>query len=378
MRHTPLYEEHRALGARMIPFGDWEMPERYSGIIEEHQATRNAAGLFDLSHMGEIYVLGVAAHELVQYLLTNDISGLELDAALYSPMCRHDGGIVDDVIVYRPCFTDPHYLLVVNASNIAKDLEWLHQTAELLGVAGDVVIDDRSRATALLALQGPRAQEILQPLMVDDLSALPSFHVLAGDITNEIEAMVARTGYTGEDGFEIYVHHSHAVKLWRLLLERGRPLGLLPVGLGARDTLRLEAGLPLYGNDIDETTTPLEAGLTRWVKLDKGAFAGRDALLRQRDAGLTRRLVGLEMLDRAIPRSHYPVRAGEREIGHVTSGTFSPTLGKGIALAYVAIEHAEVGGELSVMVRDQAHPARVVKTPFYRRKKPIVGSNADA
>jgi aminomethyltransferase len=182
--------------------------------------------------------------------------------------------------------------------------------------------------------------------------------------------MVARTGYTGEDGFEIYVHHSHAVKLWRLLLERGRPFGLLPVGLGARDTLRLEAGLSLYGNDIDETTTPLEAGLTRWVKLDKGAFAGRDALLRQRERGLTRRLVGLGMLDRAIPRSHYPVRAGEHEIGHVTSGTFSPTLGKGIALAYVSIEHSDIGTELSIMVRDQPHPALVVKTPFYRRKKP--------
>jgi aminomethyltransferase len=369
MKHTPLYEEHRALGARMIPFGEWEMPERYTSIIEEHNATRQAAGLFDLSHMGEFYISGAAATDLVQYLLTNDISGLAVDSALYSPMCRDDGGIVDDVIVYRLGFATTHYLLVVNASNIAKDLEWVRKTAYRLGIGTDVAIDDRSDATALVALQGPRAQEILQGLMVEPLGELSSFHALTGDITNTIEAMVARTGYTGEDGFEIFVNATEAAELWRLLLDRGRAQGLVPVGLGARDTLRLEARLPLYGNDIDDTTTPLEAGLSRFVKLDGPDFCGRAALLRQREQGLTRRLVGLEMLDRAIPRPHYPVLLDGQEIGQVTSGTFSPTLGKGIALAYVPTDHAAVGTELAIVVRDQPHPARIVKTPFYRRSK---------
>ncbi len=368
MKRTPLYEEHRALGARMIPFGEWEMPERYTSIIDEHNATRRAAGLFDLSHMGEFDISGVAARDLVQYLLTNDISALEVDAALYSPMCRDDGGIVDDVIVYHLGYETPHYLLVVNASNIDKDLAWVHETARRLGIAGDVTIDDRSDATALVALQGPRAEEILQPLMVDDLGALASFHALSGDITT-IDAMVARTGYTGEAGFEIFVARRHAVELWRLLLEAGRPHGLLPVGLGARDTLRLEARLALYGNDIDETTSPLEAGLARWVKLDGPDFQGRDALVRQQAEGPRRRLVGLEMLDRAIPRGHYAVRSDGQEVGQVSSGTFAPTLSKGIALAYVPTELAAVGTKLEVLVRDQPHPAQVVKTPFYRRPK---------
>jgi aminomethyltransferase len=392
MKHTPLYDEHRAMGARMIPFGEWEMPERYTGIIEEHNATRTTAGLFDLSHMGEIYVSGAAASELVQYLLTNDISALPVDAALYSPMCNDDGGIVDDLIVYHLGYAATHYLLVVNAANIAKDFDWIRRTAYRLGIATDVDVEDRSDATALLALQGPRAEEILQPLMVDALRDLASFHVLTGDITNRIEAMVARTGYTGEDGFEIFVNRAEAVDLWRLLLERGSERmpraarlpdpggvtpgsgsapqghnGLVPVGLGARDTLRLEARLPLYGNDIDETTTPLEAGLQRFVKLDGPGFCGRAALVRQRDEGVRRRLVGLEMLDRAIPRPHYAVLAQGREVGHVTSGTFSPTLGKGIALAYVPTELSTIGTELAVQVRGQPHPARVVKTPFYRR-----------
>ena len=392
MKHTPLYDEHRAMGARMIPFGEWEMPERYTGIIEEHNATRTAAGLFDLSHMGEMYVSGAAASDLVQYLLTNDISTLPVDAALYSPMCNDNGGIVDDLIVYHLGYAATHYLLVVNAANIAKDVDWIRRTADRLGIATDVDIEDRSDASALLALQGPRAEEILQPLMVDPLCDLASFRVLAGAITNRIEAMVARTGYTGEDGFEIFVNRAEAVDLWRLLLERGSERmpraarlpdpggvppgsgcapqghnGLVPVGLGARDTLRLEARLPLYGNDIDETTTPLEAGLRRFVKLDGPDFCGRAALVRQRDEGVRRRLVGLEMLDRAIPRPHYAVLAHGREVGHVTSGTFSPTLGKGIALAYVPAELGAIGSALAVQVRGEPHPARVVKTPFYRR-----------
>jgi aminomethyltransferase len=317
--------------------------------------------------MGEIYVSGAAASDLVQYLLANDISALPVDAALYSPMCNDDGGVVDDLIVYHLGYAATHYLLVVNAANIAKDFDWIRRTAYRLGIATDVDVEDRSDATALLALQGPRAEEILQPLMVDPLRELASFRVLTGDITNRIEAMVARTGYTGEDGFEIFVNRAEAVDLWRLLLERGSERGLVPVGLGARDTLRLETRLPLYGNDIDETTTPLEAGLRRFVKLDGPDFCGRAAFIRQRDEGVRRRLVGLEMLDRAIPRPHYAVLAQGREVGPVTSGTFSPTLGKGIALAYVPTELSAIGTELAVQVRGEPHPARVVKTPFYRR-----------
>ena len=375
MKHTALYEEHSRLGARMIPFGDWEMPERYTGIIEEHRATRTAAGLFDLSHMGEFLVSGAAAGDLVQRLVTNDVATLPVDGALYSPMCQDDGGIVDDIIVYRPGYLSAHYLLVVNASNIAKDLAWVRETARRLGIERDVDIDDRSARTALIALQGPRAVDILDPLMVDSLRELAPFHMLAGDVTDGIEAMVSRTGYTGEDGFELYVNEQAAPSLWNLLLKRGRDNGLLPVGLGARDTLRLEARLPLYGNDIDDTTTPLEAGLGRFVKLDAGGFRGRDALRRQKEEGLTRRLVGLEMDDRAIPRPHYPVYHDGRAVGKVTSGTFSPTLNKGIALAYVEAHLAPPGTRLDVHVRDQPHPARVAQTPFYKRSNVDVGGN---
>jgi aminomethyltransferase len=375
MKHTPLYQEHLKLGARMVSFGEWEMPERYTSIIEEHRATRTAAGLFDLSHMGEFLVSGAAAADLVQYLVTNDVATLPVDGALYAPMCQDDGGIVDDIIVYRPGYLSAHYLLVVNASNIAKDLAWVRDTARGLGIERDVDIDDRSQHMALIALQGRRAMDILDPLMVDSLRDLKPFHMLAGDVTDGVEAMVSRTGYTGEDGFELYVNEQAASSLWNLLLKRGRDHGLLPVGLGARDTLRLEARLPLYGNDIDETTTPLEAGLGRFVKLDDGDFQGRDALRRQKEEGLKKRLVGLEMEDRAIPRPHYPVTREGREVGHVTSGTFSPTLNKGIALAYVEAGLAPVGTNVEIQVRDQPHPARVVKTPFYHRSKADVGGN---
>ncbi len=387
MKRTPLYDEHRALGARMIPFGEWEMPERYSGALDEHRAVRTAAGLFDISHMGEFYISGPAAPRLVRYLLTNDAATLTPGAAIYAPMCRDGGGIVDDVILYMLPFSSAHYLLVVNAANIAKDLAWVRDTARCLSVAHDVEIDDRSESTALIAIQGPRAQAILQPLLADSLADLAPFHLLAGDLVGVqddgatidgtsaqgVEAMISRTGYTGEDGFEIFVHNDHAAGVWRLLLERGKEQGLLPIGLGARDTLRLEARLALYGADIDDTTSPLEAGLQRWVKLDGHDFQGRDALLRQRDAGLARRLVGLVMEGKSIPRAHYPVFFEAREVGQVTSGTFSPTLGHGIALAYLETDYTPVGTLLDVMVRDQPQPARVARTPFYKRARADVG-----
>jgi aminomethyltransferase len=366
--HTPLYGLHGAAGARMAPFGGWEMPIDYGSIIEEHHATRRAAGLFDLSHMGEFLVTGPGAFAFILLLITNDPAPLDPGQGLYSPMCRDDGTIVDDVIVYHlPGPVHARYLIVVNAANIAKDWAWAHQVREEAGLSETVWLEDQSTATALIALQGPRAEEILIPLSAEPVESLGSF-AYAETTIGGIPVNIARTGYTGEDGFEIFVANEQAIALWSLLLDRGMYAGLRPVGLGARDTLRLEARLALYGNDIDDTTTPLEGGLGRWVKLDKPAFRGRDALRRQKEAGLTRKLAGLAMADRAVPRAHYAVTdAHGTEIGQVTSGSYSPTLGKGIALAYLPPAQAVVGTPLQVIIRGQPHPAAVVKTPFYRR-----------
>jgi aminomethyltransferase len=359
----------------MAPFGGWEMPIDYGSILEEHRATRTAVGLFDLSHMGEFYVSGPAALDLVSALITNDPTSLAPGRGQYSPMCRDDGTIVDDVIVYHlpePSFGQ--YLIVVNAANIAKDWAWIERVRALEGLRETTTLDDRSAHTALLAAQGPRAVALLDALASGGVGCvqpgqLRSFGILPVEIGG-IPALAARTGYTGEDGFELFVAPERAAELWRLLLEQGAPYGLRPVGLGARDTLRLEARLPLYGNDITDETTPLEAGLTRFVKLEKPRFQGLDALRRQQQQGLSRKLVGLEMADRAVPRAYYPVLANDgRVLGTVTSGSFSPTRAKGIALAYVPVDYAPVGTALQVEIRGQGHPAIVVKTPFYRRAK---------
>jgi len=370
LRHTPLFSEHQRLKARLAPFGEWEKPIDYGSIIEEHNATRRKAGLFDLSHMGEFIVSGPQALELISVLLTNDPRVLNPGQGQYALMCRDDGTIVDDVIVYKlPGQGPTPYLLVVNAGNMDKDWQWVQQVCAKEGLAGDSTVENRSDQTALIAVQGPLAEEIVATSAEESLANVTPFSIREAAIRG-IPCMIARTGYTGEDGFEIFVSAERALDLWTIIHGIGGPSGLRPVGLGARDTLRLEARLPLYGNDIDDTTTPLEAGLGRWVKLDKPRFCGKEAIETQKREGIRRTLVGLKMTDRSVPRAHYPVLSPVgAEIGIVTSGSFSPTLGYGIALAYVPPAYAEVGSAVQVDIRSHPHPALVVKTPFYRRRK---------
>ena len=363
MKQTPLYPLYERYGAKTIDFGGWELPVYFSGIQKEHEAVREKAGLFDVSHMGEVVVSGPDALRFLQYLTTNDVSRLRAGQAQYSLMCYPDGGVVDDLLVYR--LADDRFMLVVNAANIDKDLDWLHKHAE-----GDVTIDDISDETALLALQGPLAETILQRLTPVDLSQLPGFHFVENAQVGETKALISRTGYTGEDGFELYAAASEAIALWERLLEAGREDGLVPAGLGARDTLRFEARLPLYGQELSPHISPLEAGLGFFVKLaDKGDFIGREALERQKQHGVPRKLVGLEMIDRGIPRSHYPVYADGERIGEVTTGTQSPTFKTNIGLALIRSEYAAIGSEVEVEIRGKRLRARVVKTPFYTRRK---------
>lgn len=360
LKRTPLYDVHVAAGARVIDFGGWEMPVQYTGILEEHRAVRQAAGLFDLCHMGEFRVTGPQALDFVQMMTTNDAGVLEAGQVQYSMFCRPDGGIVDDILVYRE---KDGFFLVVNASNTAKDFKWLEEHLARSTMAGRVKLANLSDDYALIAIQGPRAEKILQKLTPTDLSALGYYHFTEGKVHN-IPAIIARTGYTGEDGFEIYIAPSQAAALWHRFMEAGQPYGLLPIGLGARDTLRLEMKYTLYGNDIGEDTTPLEAGIGWAVKLDKGGFIGRDALLKQKAAGVKRKLVGFKMTERGIPRSHYPIQADGRTIGHVTSGSMSPTLGENIGLGYVETGYAPVGTRIAVEIRGKGTGAQVVRTPF--------------
>lgn len=360
-RRTPLYEAHRRLGARLVEFAGWQMPVYYKGILEEHRAVRERAGLFDVSHMGEVEVRGRQAALACQRLVTNDAEKLVTGRAQYAVMCLPSGGIVDDVIYYR--LDADRFLFCVNASNQEKDHRWMRDNAD----GAEVV--DRSADFAQLALQGPKAQAIFQPVTAIDLRALKSFFATEGEVAGAA-ALVSRTGYTGEDGFEIYIAPRDAEPVWERLLAEGAPQGLVPVGLGARDTLRLEKGLMLYGNDIDEQTTPLEAGLDWVVKFDKPDFLGREALLQQKREGVRRRLVGLALeVDAPPPRHGYRIFAGGRPVGVVTSGTRSPTLGKGIALALVERALCEVGTRLEVEIRSRQHPAEVVPLPFVRRQK---------
>lgn len=345
----------------MVEFGAWEMPVQYAGIVEEHRATRAAAGLFDVSHMGEVEVTGPGALDSVQQLITNNAARLGVGQGLYSPMCAPHGGILDDLTVFR--LGDERFLFVVNAATAAKDAAWIMDHTH------DARALDRSAELALLALQGPRAPAILQALTRVDLVALPSFHIRDDVPVAGLRCLVARTGYTGEDGFEIACPWDGAPDLWDALLGAGRRHGLVPVGLGARDTLRLEAGYMLYGSDIDETTSPLEAPLGWTVKFEKPAFIGRDALLRQREGGVARRLVGFEMLERAIPRHGYPLLADGVRTGAVTSGTFGPWVGKSVGMGYVGALHAQAGMALAVEIRGKRAPARIVKLPFYRRPR---------
>jgi aminomethyltransferase len=358
MNRTPLYDMHRSLGARMVEFAGWEMPVQYTGILDEHEAVRTNAGLFDVSHMGEVEVRGPRALEVCQQLTVNDVGRLRDGEAQYSVMCLPSGGAVDDVIVYR--FAADRYLFCVNAGNRAVDISWMREQG------GGAEIIDRGDEFAQLALQGPRAVEILSRLTNLRVAEIPSFAFAEGEVAGR-RAMVARTGYTGEDGFELYCAPRDAPPQWEALMEAGQAAGLRPTGLGARDTLRLEAALALYGHELTRETTPLEARLGWVVKLDKGEFIGRSALLRQKQQGPARRLVGLRMSEPGIPRQGYPVFAGEERTGTVTSGTKSPTLGSAIGLAYVDSAHAATGAHLGVEIRGRKIAAEIVPVPFYKR-----------
>jgi aminomethyltransferase len=355
LRRTPLYEEHKALSARLVDFAGWEMPVQYAGIKAEHEAVRSDVGLFDVSHMGEVVFRGPQAEEAVQRLVTRDISRLSAGQAGYAAVCYENGGTVDDVLVYRRA---GDFLIVVNASNRQKDFEhFLANTQDL-----DVDITDESDDWALLALQGPRAVELLQPFTNTDLSAIRYYRFFEGEVGVSPIAL-SRTGYTGEDGFEIFARPNDAPSLWRRLIEAGAT----PVGLGARDTLRLEAGMCLYGHELDPQTTPLEAGIGFVVHLDKEeGFIGQEALSREKEEGLKKRLVGFKVEGRGIARHGYPVAVAGETVGLVTSGTMSPTLNEAIGLALVA---PGVEDEFEVVIRERSVPARTVPLPFYEREK---------
>lgn len=370
LKRTPLFPCYgETEGARCIDFGGWELPVQFAGIQAEHDAVRQRAGLFDVSHMGEFLVAGPEAEAFLQRMTVNDVSKVAPGQAQYTLLCYPEGGVVDDLLIYR--LGEERFMLVVNASNIAKDLQWLesHLPAAGDGSVPPVELTDCSEATALLALQGPAAVRILGRVTDPPVGELGPFRFLEEAHVCGVQALVSRTGYTGEDGFELYLRAEDAATVWRGLLDAGKDDGLVPVGLGARDTLRFEARLPLYGQELSREITPLEAGLGMFVKLDKGEFIGREALLKQKEAGLPRKLAGIEMLDRGIPRSHYPVYAGpEGElIGEVTTGTQSPTLKRNVGLALLKREYSAPDTEVWVEIRGKRLKAKVVKTPFYRR-----------
>ena len=358
---SPILARHEALGARIVEFAGWMMPIQYAGILEEHRTVRSAAGLFDLSHMGELVVEGPGAGAALAAALVTDPPALAVGRAQYSMICSPDGGILDDLIVYR--LAADRFMVVANASNARVVSDALAE--RMTGF--EAVLDDRSLATGLVAIQGPRSIEILQPLTATDLAGIRYYGITEGVVAG-IPVQIARTGYTGEDGFELFVDIARTGEAWDAVLEAGRALGLAPIGLGARDTLRLEAGMPLYGNELDRATNPYEAGLGRVVKLGKtGPFTGREAFEKIAAEGPAKRLVGLAIRGRGIARHGYPVLDAEGSTGVVTSGTMSPTLGTAIAMAYVAPGHAQPGTMLDIEIRGARVAAEVVPLPFYTR-----------
>jgi aminomethyltransferase len=368
LKKTALHTRHRASGAKMVPFGGWEMPLEYTGIAQEHLAVRQSAGLFDVSHMGELEIAGKDALAAVQMLCSNDASKLQPGQAQYSALLTEQGTFVDDLVVYR--LRSDHFLLVVNAANIVKDYTWI---AGRMAAFGDAVAMDASSRYALLSVQGPKAPAIVQPLTGVELASIAAYSFAHGEIAN-VRGTISRTGYTGEDGFEIFVPPQQADRVWQALLASDSG-SLVPCGLGARDTLRLEAGLRLYGNDIDETTTALEAGLGWIVGWNKSDFVGAPALRHQKANGVGRKLVGFELVEPGIARQGYDVYAGGETgdacpVGKVTSGTQTPTLKKSIGMAYVPSTYAAAGSEFEVDIRGRRTRARVVPMPFYRRAKP--------
>ena len=360
LKRTPLYDEHVALGAKMVPFAGFEMPVQYpTGITAEHRAVRQHVGLFDVSHMGEFVVRGPQALDLVQRISVNDASKLEVGQAQYSAMCTEMGGVIDDLLIYR--FED-RYMLVVNASNLDKDWAWVQEH----GGCFDVELANVSDQTGLLAVQGPRARDTLRPLVNIDLDSVLYYRFAQGEVAG-VPAVISGTGYTGEDGFELYVAATDAQRVWRAVSDAGAAGGIIPTGLGARDSLRLEMGYALYGNDLDDEHTALESGLGWVTKLDKADFVGRDALAAQKDAGVSRRLVGLVATERGFPRPGYDILAQGRSVGNVTSGTVSPSLGVGIAMGYVPSELAAKGTALEIDARGRRFAAVVSSTPFYTK-----------
>lgn len=356
MKRTALYDQHVALNAKLVPFAGYTMPVQYSGIVQEHLTVRSAAGLFDVSHMGEFIVSGPKAEKYLQYVTLNDVTALQQGQAQYSAMCYDNGGIVDDLLIYR--FAD-YFMVVVNASNIDNDYQWMEKH-----LIDGVSVENHSEKISLIAIQGPQARTILNQIALNHLDDLPFYHFRNGMVAGKA-VTIARTGYTGELGFEIYGKNDDMPLIWTELLQKGTEYGLVPVGLGARDTLRLEMKYCLYGNDIDETTNPIEAGLGWITKLEKGDFIGKAAILEEK-ANWSRRLVCLEMQERAIPRPGYKVYDDDNQIGYITSGSQSPVLKKGIGLAYLNRGFTKSGNEVMVAIRSQFKKALVVKPPFYK------------
>jgi aminomethyltransferase len=362
LNRTPLYDTYQQAGAKLIDFGGWELPVHFSSIKEEHEAVRTAAGLFDVSHMGEISVTGSDSLAFLQKVMTNDVSLLTDGKAQYTAMCYEDGGTVDDLLIYKKA--DHDYLLVVNAANIEKDFQWLTQHA-----SGDVTLVNKSGDIAQLAVQGPLGEQVLQKLTDVNLADIKFFHFRNDVEIAGVKALISRTGYTGEDGFEIYCAKEDAALLWEAVLEAGKEEGILPCGLGSRDTLRFEATLPLYGQELSKDITPIEAGIGFAVKTNKADFIGKEVLKEQKENGAPRKLVGLEMMEKGIPRHGYDVFAGERKIGEVTTGTQSPTLKKNVGVALLQAEFAGLGTEVEVQIRQKRLKAKVVSTPLYKRSK---------
>lgn len=361
LRRTPLYDRHVQGGAKIVEFAGWEMPLQYSGLLAEHRAVRESAGLFDVSHMGEIRVGASGAEDFLQRLTPNDVARLTPGRVHYNALLTEGGTYLDDLLVYR--LAEEEFLLVVNAANRVRDLDWIVSKCP-----DGVQVEDVSADYALLALQGPAAESILQPLTDFDLASLKYYRFAQSEVAGR-SALVSRTGYTGEDGFELYIAAEKAAAVWDRLIEIGSSEGLVLAGLGARDTLRLEAGMALYGHELDDTTTPLEAGLEWTVKLDKGDFIGRAPLERQQESGPERRLVGFELIGRGIAREGHPVLIDERQVGKVTSGTWSPTFEKALGMAYVPRQLAEPGTPLSIEVRGRPIDAVLAELPFYHRQR---------
>lgn len=382
LKRTALYEEHVRMGGRLIDFGGWELPVQYSGVMEEHETCRTAAGLFDVSHMGEVHVEGADAERYLNYLVTNNVSKLAIGQAQYTAMCHESGGIVDDLVIYRRA--QDQFLVVVNASNTDKDFQHMVRVQNQLqnpssnqplkkppgefGEFKDLRVTNESSRYSQIALQGRHAPAILSQITSTDLSAIKTYWFAEGKVLG-IPAIIGRTGYTGEDGFEIYVPWEKGPEVWRALEEKGKPYGLKPCGLGARDTLRLEMKYPLYGNELTDETLPLEVGLGWVFKLDKGEFMGRGPNVEAKEKGLKRSLAGIKLLERGIARHGYKVftQDGAQEIGEITSGTQSPSLKQSIAIAYLKTEHSKIGTRLTVDIRGVKVPAEIISTPFYKR-----------